>query len=89
MEETSMDLRSELLEWLAALPAMETPEDRQALLALTGPASVSLYLDWEGSSRAFAGRLIDSLSWNGRAALVAFLAALQNQAWLQEAPERW
>ena len=83
-----MDLRTELLEWLAALPAMETPEDRQELLALTGPASASLYLDWEGSSHAFVDRLLATLSWDGKATLVAFLAALQNQSWLQDATER-
>ncbi len=83
-----MDLRTELLEWLAALPAMETPEDRKALLALTGPASASLYLDWEGSSRAFVDQLLGTLSWDGKATLVAFLAALQNQSWLQAAAER-
>ena len=83
-----MNLRSELLDWLAALPALETPDDRKMLLARTGPASLFLYLDWEGSSRAFAERLLAALGRGGRAASLAFLSALGSLPWLQDDVER-
>ncbi|RPI51763.1 MAG: hypothetical protein EHM56_09135, partial [Chloroflexi bacterium] len=82
-----MNLRSELLDWLAALPAMETPEDRRALLALTGPASLCLYLDWQGGSRAFTERLLGALGRAGKAGILAFLSALQSLPWLSDDAE--
>jgi hypothetical protein len=79
-----MNLRNELVDWLAALPAMETAEERRALLSRSGPASLCLHLKWDGDSHAFADRLLGSLARGGKAALSAFLAGLGLVPWLRD-----
>jgi hypothetical protein len=79
-----MNLRSDLLDWLAALPSMGTAEERRLLLARTGPTSLYLWLVWDGSSYIFAERLLGALARGGKAAVTAFLESLARLPWLSD-----
>ncbi|RPI52735.1 MAG: hypothetical protein EHM56_08060 [Chloroflexi bacterium] len=73
---------------MAHLPAGDSPDERRALVAYTGPAELGIHLDWQGSNVAFTGRLMDELSRRGKAALAAFVASLPNTPQVQNSVER-
>jgi hypothetical protein len=71
-----MGVYQELLDLLVHLPAVDSPDERKALLTFTGFAEVGIYLDWQGNNVAFVERLLGELSRRGKGALVGFVEGL-------------
>ncbi len=70
--------KAELFDLLVHLPAVDSPEERKALILFTGYADLGIYLDWRGSNVEFFTRLLDEFGRRGKEVLLGFLAALPN-----------
>ena len=73
-----MELKRNLTEFLAKLPAVDQPAERKALIMSTGLTYLDIYLDWQGSNFAFFTRLLEELGKRGRDTVGNFLTTLPN-----------
>ena len=73
-----MELKRNLTEFLAKLPAVDQPAERKALIMSTGLTYLDIYLDWQGSNFAFFTRLLEELGKRGRDTVGNFLMTLPN-----------
>ena len=71
-----MSSKAELFDLLVHLPAVDSPEERKALILFTGYADLGIYLDWRGSNVEFFTRLLDAFGRRGKESLLGFLDAL-------------
>ena len=71
-----MGARADLSTFMTHLPGIDDPDERRAVVSLTRPADLGIYLDFQGSDFVFAGRLLNELSRRGKVALLEFLGTL-------------
>jgi hypothetical protein len=71
-----MGIRVELADFLNNLPAVDSPDERKALLTFTGLPELGIYLDWQGSGAVFTEQLLRELSRRGKGTLLGFLTRL-------------
>ncbi len=72
-----MGLRRDLYDLLLALPGMDSPDDRKALLSYIGFSNYGALLDWQGSKFVFVDRLLTLLGGLGKGATMQFITALR------------
>ncbi|MBK8047849.1 MAG: hypothetical protein IPK16_12395 [Anaerolineales bacterium] len=73
-----MGLRRDLCDLLMALPGMDSPDERKALLSYLGFSNYGTLLDWQGSKFVFVDRLVSLLGGSGKDAMVQFITALRD-----------
>lgn len=75
-----MDIKKELFDILVSFPALDSPDERKALLLATGFSHLGIYLDWQGSNVEFTTRLLEEFGRRDKDTLVSFLGAVANTA---------
>jgi hypothetical protein len=71
-----MDIKRALFDLLVAFPALDSPDERKALMIATGFSHLGIYLDWQGSNVEFTTRLLEEFGRRDKGMLVTFLGEL-------------
>ena len=73
-----MGVKADLLSFLIALPAIDDPDERKAMVIATAYPNLISFLDWQGSNVKFCGHLLDVFGQREQSALVEFLQGMDH-----------